>query len=208
MSDSDQDSRFYRERGIGGVMGFGLRPAVLVVDMQVGFTDPESPLGSNLDGVIQSCQALIQVARSKRIPVIFTVTVFERDLADAGIWIRKIPGAGILKTGSRWAELDARLEKEDTDLVLRKRCPSAFFGTPLVPILNSMTIDTVIVCGCTTSGCVRATCTDVVQYGYRGIVPQDCVGDRAEGPHRANLFDIHHKCCDVMPLAAVLASMT
>jgi len=200
----ERDRQFYQERGIGNKMGFGKKPAVVVIDLQLGFTDPNFPLGGDLDNVVASCRELIKSAHSKNIPVIFTTTGYEKHLKDAGLWVKKIPSGGLLQLNSKWVEIDPRLGKTDEDILVVKKYPSGFFGTHLDATLNSMGIDTLIITGCTTSGCVRATCIDALQYGYYGIVPEECVGDRAEGPHLANLFDIEQKYSDVMRLGEVL----
>ena len=137
-----------------------------------------------------SCKDLIAAAHQKQIPVFFTVCAYEEHLKDAGVWGRKVPALSWLKAGTKWVEIDPRLGKTPEDITVVKKYPSGFFGTHLQATLTSMGIDTLIITGCTTSGCVRATCIDALQYGYHGIVPEECVGDRAEAPHLANLFDI------------------
>ena len=112
-----------------------------------------------------------------------------------------------LAEGSRWVEVDPRLRRRPTEILVNKKYASAFFGTALASTLNALRVDTLIVAGCTTSGCVRATVVDGLQYGLRVIVPRECVGDRAPGPHEANLVDIDGKYGDVMPLARVLAKL-
>lgn len=200
-----RDQKFYQEHGLGGQVGFGKKPAVVVIDLQLGFTDPTCPLGCDLDRVVESCRELIFSARQKRIPVFFTACAYEDHLKDSGVWGKKVPALSWLKVGSKWVEIDPRLGKAPGDILVIKKYPSGFFGTHLQATLTSMGIDTLIVAGCTTSGCVRATAIDALQYGYHGIVPEECVGDRAEAPHLANLFDIGQKYCDVMPLREVLA---
>lgn len=200
----EKDRKFYKEHGIGNRMGFGEKPAVIVVDLQLGFTDPACPLGANLDRVVESCRQLIAAAHKKNIPVFYTICAYENHMKDAGVWGKKSPSNSWLKLGSKWVELDPRLGKTAEDITVYKKYPSGFFGTHLATTLHSMGIDTLILTGATTSGCVRATCVDALQYGYYGIVPEECVGDRAEAPHHANLFDIDQKYCDVMPLRQVL----
>lgn len=199
-----RDRQFYREHGLGGRMGFGKKPAIIVVDLQLGFTDPTCPLGGDLGRVVESCSHLIAAAHNKNIPVVFTAVAYEEHLKDAGVWPKKVLVLNWLKSGSKWVEIDPRLGKTPDDIMVYKKYPSAFFGTHLQATLTSMRIDTLIITGCTTSGCVRATCIDALQYGYHSIVPEECVGDRAEAPHLANLFDIDQKYCDVIPLTEVL----
>lgn len=200
----EKDREFYQQHGLGGRVGFGKKAAVVVIDLQLGFTDSTCPLGGNLDEVVDACRTLIAAAHAKSIPVFFTSSAYEEHLKDSGVWARKIPALSWLRLGSKWAEIDPRLGKARNDILIYKKYPSGFFGTHLQATLTSMGVDTLIVAGTTTSGCVRATCVDALQYGYRGIVPEECVGDRAEAPHRANLFDIDQKYCDVMPLEQVL----
>jgi nicotinamidase-related amidase len=201
----ERDRKFYQERGLGGRMGFGKNPAIVVVDLQNGFTDSACPLGGDLDRVVEACGKLIKAGREKQIPIFFTACAYEDHLKDSGVWGKKVPSLSWLKLGSRWVEIDPRLEKKPEDILVYKKYPSGFFGTHMQATLSSMRIDTLIITGCTTSGCVRATCIDALQYGYYGIVPEECVGDRAEAPHLANLFDIGQKYSDVAKLDEVLA---
>lgn len=186
-------------------MGFGRRPAVVVVDLIHGFTDPASPLGAELDAVVAATRRLLDVARGAGRPVTFTTTSYGPDCADAGVFIRKVPSLEILQRGSSWIEVDPRLGRRGEELVIDKKYASAFFGTALASTLRSLRVDTVLIAGATTSGCIRATVVDAMQHGFRPIVPEDCVGDRAEAPHRANLLDIDGKYGDVLPLDDVLA---
>lgn len=190
----------YRERGIGHRLGFGRRPAILVVDVIRGFTDPSSPLGSDLDEQVKATVELLEVARERRVPILFTTTVYEEDLADAGLFPAKVPSLAVLTRGSELVELDPRLGRRPEEMILEKRYASAFFATHLAATLTAKQIDTLLVTGCTTSGCVRATVVDALQHGFRAIVPASCVGDRAPEPHAANLLDIESKYGDVVRL--------
>ena len=193
-------------KGFGAGAGFGSRPAVLVVDLLEGFTDPSSPLGSDLDGVVDSTRALLGVAREAGVPVLFTTVVYDdANERAAAVFLRKVPALGVLRPGSRWIEVDARLGRRDDEPVLAKAFASAFFGTPLASILTGC--DTLVVCGASTSGCVRATVVDAVQHGLAPIVPRECVGDRWSAAHEANLFDIEAKYGDVVPLSEVVAGL-
>lgn len=194
----------YSRSGIGRRVGFGERPAVLVVDLQNGFTDPASPVGDDLDVVVAATAELLAFARQLRLPIAFTAVGFHPSRRDGEVWLRKMPGLEALVEGTRWCEIDERVRPEPDEPVWRKRASSAFFGTPLLTFLTAARVDTLIVAGCVTSGCVRATVVDAVSWGYRTIVPSECVGDRAAGPHAWNLFDIDAKYADVEPLARVL----
>jgi maleamate amidohydrolase len=189
--------------GFGGGAGFGSRPAVLVVDLLKGFTNPESPLGANLDVVVESTRRLLDCARGARVPVIFTTVVYDAaNERAAAVFMRKVPALGVLRPGSRWIEVDGRLGRRDGEPVLAKAFASAFFGTPLASMLAGF--DTLVVCGASTSGCVRATVVDAVQHGLAPVVPRECVGDRWPAAHEANLFDIEAKYGDVVSLSEVL----
>ena len=206
MSDDDA-RRVYEEARIGGAVGLRQRPCVLVVDFSCGFTDPSCALGSELSEPVTATKRLLDAARAKGLPVVYTTIGFETSMADAGIWPAKMPAIADLKIGTRWVEIDPRLEPQPDDPVVLKKGASAFFGTNLPAILAARQIDSVILCGATTSGCVRATAIDLLQYGYPTVVPRECVGDRAQAPHDANLFDIGAKYADVVSLDDVLAEL-
>lgn len=203
MSD-ERTKQIYDEAEFGLSVGRGLRPGILVVDFSCGFTSPGSRLGSDLTLQVQATRRLLGAARAKRLPVIFTTVGFEPSLKDAGIWLRKMPALAELTLGERWVEIDPRLEPKPDETIVVKTGASAFFGTSLATILVSQKIDTVVLCGATTSGCIRATVVDLVQHGYPTLVPRECVGDRADAPHEANLFDIQAKYADVVSLDETL----
>ena len=192
--------------GFGGDLGFGARPAVVVVDLLEGFTDPASPLGADLDAVVGDTRRLLDAARDAGVPVIFTTVIYdEANERAAAVFLRKVPALKVLRPGSRWVEVDARLGRRPDEPVLAKAFASAFFGTPLAAMLAGR--DTLVVCGASTSGCIRATVVDAVQHGLIPIVPRECVGDRWPAAHEANLFDVDAKYGDVVALADVLGAM-
>jgi maleamate amidohydrolase len=195
----------YRSKGLGSRVGFGRRPAVVVIDFLRGFTDPASPLGSDLDAEVESTRRLLAAARERAAPVFFTVTAYSPDFTDGGLFLAKVPSLEVLTRGSALTEIDARLGRREGETVIEKQYASAFFGTPLASTLTAKGIDTVLLAGCTTSGCVRATAVDALQHGFRAIVPRECVGDRAPEPHAANLVDIDGKYGDVVTLDEALA---
>jgi maleamate amidohydrolase len=203
----DDAGFIYKRSGIGSRVGFGDRPALLIVDFQRGFTDPTCPVGGELSREIAATQTLLTAARQARLPVAFTAVGFHESRLDGATWLRKMPGLTVLLEESSLCEIDERLKPLENEPVWIKRASSAFFGTPILPFLTAARADTIILVGCVTSGCIRATAVDAVSYGYRTIVPIECVGDRAEGPHRWNLFDIDAKYADVEPLADVLSSV-
>ena len=149
-------------------------------------------------------RSMLAVARERDMPVIFSTVAYDADLQEAGIWIRKIPSNSWLVEGSEWVELDARLDRRPREMLLVKKYASCFFGTDLAARLVSRQVDTLLITGCTTSGCVRATAVDACSLGLHTIVVQEAVGDRAELPHIANLFDIDAKYGDVVDLQDAL----
>jgi maleamate amidohydrolase len=203
-----EDKRsIYKRSGLGHRIGYGKRPALLVVDMQIGFTAPErSPLAGNLDGEVAAINKLIQAARKNGVPIVFTVVGYNPNVpADGGLWPEKAPSLLELKLGSELVELDPRIHRAPEDLLLVKKYASAFLGTPLAATLVTRGVDTLVVTGCTTSGCVRASVVDALSHGFRPIIPHEAVGDRAQEPHEANLFDMDSKYGDVVPLSDALA---
>ncbi len=204
MSD-DEARHMYESAGIGQSLRWGSRPALLVIDLSSGFTDPNFPLGSDLGAEVAATRTLLDAARGKGLPIVFTTIGFEPDGNDAELWFQKIPALAQLEIGGRWVEIDPRLGAQRHETVVLKKGASAFFGTNLASILITQKVDTVILCGATTSGCIRATAIDLLQYGFPAIVPRECVGDRARAPHEANLFDINAKYADVVSLAEALS---
>jgi nicotinamidase-related amidase len=183
-----------KARGFAGRVGFGERPAILVVDFIRGFTDERSPLAADYSAELAVTRELLAAGRQAGVPVIFAQAV-----AEQGIWARKIPANDILAEGSEWLQIDARLEPQPGDMLLPKKYASCFFGTDLPSRLVSRSVDTLVMAGCTTSGCVRASAVDACSLGLRAIVVEDAVGDRAPLSHRASLFDIDAKYGDVVP---------
>lgn len=195
----------YRRKGLGSRIGFGVRPALLIIDFALGFTDPTSPLGGNLDEPVRATADLLKTARRKSVLTLFTTVAYQNDLSDAGLWIKKMPSLSVLKAGTKMVEIDPRLKPQPGEQVITKKYASAFFGTALASTLTSQAVDTVLVAGCTTSGCVRASVVDAVQHGFRPIVVREAVGDRSQLPHEASLLDIEGKYGDVIPLAEALS---
>ncbi|MDX6437981.1 MAG: maleamate amidohydrolase [Gaiellaceae bacterium] len=196
----------YQTRGFGGRQGAGERPAVIVVDFIEGFTNPESRLACDADSAVVATATLLEAARRSSLPVIFTtVSYSDDDLERAAMFIAKAPALATLRPGSRWVEVDARLGRRNDELVITKLFASAFFDTRLHEFLRQAGSDTVIVVGASTSGCVRATAVDALQYGYRVLVPREGAADRAEDAHRASLLDLDAKYGDVISLAEAIA---
>ena len=188
--------------------GVGRRPALVIIDMNNGFTDPASPLVCELDDTIESIRRLLEAARRAAVPVVYTTVSYgEGDKAVAKAFIDKVPVLLTLAAGSRWVEIDERIAPRPNEPVLNKLFASAFFGTPFASLLASNGCDSVIVTGASTSGCVRATAVDVLQYGYRPVVPREAVGDRNPAAHEAALYDIDLKYGDVVSLEECLEAL-
>lgn len=183
-----------------GTLGFGNRPAVIAIDFLQGYTTEGSPLYA--PGVVKCLKEvpeLLNVARETNTPVIHTqVRYTPPDFADAGIWMEKAPVLKALVEGNPYAAFCDEVAPLEGEVVITKQYASAFFGTSLIATLNGLGIDTLIIIGCTTSGCVRATAVDTLQHGIRPMCVRECIGDRHDGPHEANLFDIHAKYGDVV----------
>jgi maleamate amidohydrolase len=203
MSDADAREVYAKAR-LGESVTLGSRPAVLIVDFSCGFTDPECSLGSDMTEPVEATKHLLDAARPKGLPVIFTTIGYEPSLKDGGLWLQKAPSLADLQIGGRWVEIDPRLEPRTDETIVLKKGASAFFGTNLASILISQQVDSVVLCGATTSGCIRATAIDLLQYGFPTLVPRECVADRAQAPHDANLFDINAKYADVVSLEEAL----
>ena len=203
MTDIDSQQNYYDKIGFSERLGFGKRPAVLVIDMSRGITEP-GKMYIDMDEHIPRIQAINEAARRIGAPVVFTTVAYHKDLADAGTFGQKVPLVQNLLYGSTDVEIDPRLPMEEADHLLVKKFPSAFYGTNLQSMLTGLGVDTTIIVGNSTSGCVRATTCDAISGGFRPVVPSDCVADRAPLSHEVNLFDMDSKYADVMPSAEVL----
>jgi len=197
-----------RHEGFHGRAGFGERPALLVIDVNVGFTDPASPLVCDLEDVVAAIRRLLDEFRRAGLPVVYTTVSYdEGGKVAAAAFIDKIPALLTLEAGSRWVEIDPRIAPLPSEPVLNKLFASAFYGTPLSSLLASAGCDSVVVTGASTSGCVRATAVDAIQHGYRPAVPREAVGDRNPAAHEANLYDIDTKYGDVVSVDDVVAHL-
>ncbi len=203
MSDLD----VYKKQGFGNRSGFGSKPALVIVDFVNGFNDPSAFGGGNIAQAIAQTAKLLAACRRHGVPVAFTRVVYADDGSDAGVFCLKAPGLLKLTETSALSQIVPELEPRPGEYILRKTQPSAFFGTSLAPWLTSKGVDTLLVTGCTTSGCVRATVIDAMSANFRTIVVADGVGDRAQGPHEANLFDMEQKYADLMTTAEIVAHL-
>jgi maleamate amidohydrolase len=187
-------------------LGFGRKTALIVIDLLQGYTLKGAPLFA--PGVVKAVKEmpeLLKLARQKKMPVIHTRVFYNpSDFIDGGVWIKKAPVLKSLVPGNKYAQFCKGVEPGKGELVIVKNYASAFFGTSLAATLTAAGIDTLMITGCTTSGCIRASAVDAVQNGFRPIVVRECVGDRHDGPHEANLFDINAKYGDVIGKAEAL----
>lgn len=193
----------------GNRIGFGQRPALLVIDFLKAYTVEGAPLyAPGVVDAVANAPALLAAARTAGIPVIHTrILYLAENCADGGMWVKKAPVMKAMVEGNVLAEFCDGVVPDKGELVIIKQYASAFFGTSLASHLHAQGIDTVIMAGCSTSGCVRASAVDAVQHGFRTIVVRDCVGDRHPDPHNANLFDIDSKYGDVVSREEAIAEI-
>ena len=201
------DVEVYQRQGFGQHSGFGERPALLVVDFVNAFCDPEQFGGGNILDAVKNTKVLLNAMRKRGCPVVFTRVVYADDGADAGAFCRKVPALQQFTEELAGGQIVEDLVPLPNEYVVRKTQPSAFFGTGLAAWFVGRAVDTVVVTGCTTSGCVRASVVDAMSYNFRTIVASDGVGDRALGPHEANLFDMEQKYADVMRCDEIIAAL-
>ena len=195
----------YRDIGYEATeIGFGEQPGILVVDLQVGFTDPRFPLGGRplVRRAVDNAARVLAAARRATLPVANCYTAYGSE-RDKPYW--KIgPVRESFYEGDPCTEMEPRTVDADYDYILRKSAPSIFFQTPVASFLTRNRVDTTIVMGCMTSGCIRASVVDSFSNGYRTMVPEDCVGDAEEGPHRDNLRDVSRRYADIVSAGRVL----
>ncbi|MFN8433435.1 MAG: N-carbamoylsarcosine amidohydrolase [Anaerolineales bacterium] len=188
-----------------GRIGFGKKPAVLVVDFINAYTTEGSLLyAPDVVTAVNETVDLLALAREKNVPVLYTKVLYNKNFRDGGIFIQKVPVLKTMVEGEPLAEIVPQLPPVESDIIIVKQYASAFFGTSLAATMTSMGVDTLILTGCSTSGCIRASAVDGMQYGFRVIVPRECVADRHAGPHEANLFDINSKYGDVVSKGEVM----
>jgi len=193
----------YDRAGWGAAVTRGANPALVVIDLTRGFTEKSFPAGADLTDVVQANTELMNIAHSRGLPVFITRIVYQESETLPGVttWLTKATGMRDMLEGTEAVAMDPRLPIDPKlDVILEKKGASAFHGTPLAALLRARGVDTVLLTGATTSGCIRASAVDAVQDGFSVLVPREAVGDRAEGPHEANLFDIQAKYGDVITL--------
>ena len=194
----------YERKGFSSRSGYGTRPAFLIVDFINGFTDSGTGLGGDYGAELAVTAKLLDEFRSRALPVFYTTVAYEPHLRDAGQFVAKVPALSILVKGSDWVRVDDRIRPRPSEQVVLKKYASAFFDTRLDMEFRGLGVDTVIMAGATTSGCIRASAIDAMQHGFHTVVVRDAVGDRAQTPHEVNLFDIDAKYGDVVSSGEVL----
>jgi len=197
------ESAVYQRQGFGARLGLKPPLGLLIIDFVNGFADPDGFGGGNIMAAIRNTIPLLALAREKGWPVAHSRIVFADDDSDANVFCAKVPSMLMLKEHTPASTIVTELSPRPGELVVRKSVPSAFFGTSLAPWLTQQGVQTLLVAGCVTSGCVRASVVDAMCWGFRPVVLSDCVGDRAWGPHEASLFDMRQKYADVIDLAAL-----
>jgi maleamate amidohydrolase len=187
-------------------LGLAQSPALLVVDMINGFTDPDSPLGTHCPDVVAANIELLAAFRNSGRPIFFTTVVYYDD-QQASIFRAKVPALNVLQSGSPWVAIDSRMERQVSEPLIEKQWASAFFGTDLSKQLRALAVDSLVVTGLTTSGCVRASAVDGLQNNFQVVVAREAVGDRNLDAHQANLFDLNAKYADVLGVDEIISRL-
>ena len=193
------------DEGFAGELRPGVSPAVLAIDLMRAYFDPGSPLCLPSKGCLESAGRVVAAAREHAVPVLHTRVVYGPGGLDAGVFLRKVTALRNLIGEGPMTQLMPEVAPADDELVLVKQYASAFFGTSLASTLRAQGVDTVVIVGVSTSGCVRATAVDAVQHGFIPLVVRDAVGDREAGPHEANLYDLQAKYAEVIDEATALS---
>lgn len=184
----------------------GERPVVLVIDFIRSFTDTVSPLASDYTAQVTAARQLLDAARAKGIPIIFSSEKYQKNMKDTGIWSQKIKGKEI-QTQETFSYIDERLGYREEEIIIYKKGASVFSNTGILSILNELHADTILLCGCTSSGCVRGSAVDAWQNGYHVVAISECIGDRAQAPHEATLFDIGRNYGQLASLEEIITAI-
>jgi maleamate amidohydrolase len=200
--DLDRD---YRDAGFTGRLQWGASPALVIVDFCMAYLEPTSPLYAGVEAARDSAARVLAQARAARLPIYHTVVRYTPGGGDGGVFYRKVPLLKVFEAGSPLAEPPPELAPRDDEIIVIKQYASAFFGTSFAATLTSRGIDTLVITGVSTSGCIRATAVDACQNGFLPFVCRDAVGDRHPGPHEANLFDLAAKYAEVVDESFVLS---
>lgn len=201
------ETEIYRQQNFGNRIGVGARSALLIVDFTVGFNDPKLFGGGNIDAAIRRTVPLLAFFRAKELPIAYTRVVYADDGSDAGVFCVKAPNLKLLTESHPAGQIVPELAPRAGELIVRKTQASAFFGTGLAAWLVQHGVDTLVVTGCTTSGCVRASVVDAISFNFRPMVARDCVGDRSLAAHDANLFDMGQKYADILESEEILREL-
>lgn len=204
MSAEDLD-RDYEQAGFGARVGFGRRPALVVVDFVKAYLEPSSPLYAGVEDAVPPARQVLDAARAAGVPVIFTEVVYGPGGCDGGVFFRKVKALELFVGRTKMGEIIDELAPRADELIVTKQYASAFFGTSLASTLTALGVDTTIIIGLSTSGCVRATAVDAMQHGFLPVVVREAVGDRDARPHEANLFDLQAKYADVVGVDEAVA---
>jgi nicotinamidase-related amidase len=196
----------YAQAGFGKTLSFGARPALLIIDFVDAYLASDSPLCAGVETARDAAVRLLQAARAACLPIIHTCVEYDPGGRNGGVFFRKVPALRCFERGRHpeWCKFASGLEPVAGETTIVKQYASAFFGTSLASLLTAINVDTVIIAGVSTSGCVRATAVDCCQHGFIPLVVRDAVGDRAAAPHEASLFDLQAKYAEVISLAAAI----
>ncbi|MDB2691155.1 isochorismatase family protein [Luminiphilus sp.] len=186
--------------------GLGEKPALLVVDVIRGFTDPACPLGSDADSVVSANRALMRVFHDRGLRVFLTTVVYD-NANQASVFRARVPALNLLTRGSHWCDIDPRLPLIDSDYIVEKTHASAFHGTDLASTLRASNIDSLVITGLTTSGCVRASAVDGLQHNFKVVIPEEATGDRDRDAHKSNLYDLNAKYVDVVSVEDTIRTL-
>jgi maleamate amidohydrolase len=207
MANSMTDLTSNYSGAFDGHLPFGKRPALIIIDVVMAYFEKDSPLYAGVEDALASNERVLASARAANVPVIFTNVVFQAGGLDGGLFYRKVPALKCFDAGSPLGAFPPTLQPGPGELVISKQYASAFFGTSLASTLTAQGIDTLMVTGLSTSGCVRATALDALQHGFAPFVIRDACGDRHAAPHEANLFDLQAKYAEVVSEARALELM-
>lgn len=196
----------YAKAGYNKRQQWGVRPALILIDFARAYFEPDSPLfgAEGCASALESAKRLLAAARAQRIPIVFTEVKYRNGGIDGGIFYRKAPPLSCFEQGNPLQRLAEGLEVGDGEILVSKQYPSAFFASSLAATLTALGVDTVLLTGVTTSGCVRASCVDAMSHGFITLVVEDAVGDRDRRPHEANLYDMNAKYADVISEAEAI----
>jgi len=201
MTDADANPTLaedYEAAGFGGQLGFGTSPALLIIDMCMAYLDPAAPLYAGIEAEHRQIKKLLDAFREVRLPIVHTRVEYGAGGADGGLFYKKIGALKCFDKGNPFAEPPEDLAPEGGEVVVTKQYASAYFGTSLASTLRALGCDSVVVTGVSTSGCVRASALDTLQNGFIPLVVEDACGDRDEGVHKANIFDLGAKYADIV----------